>query len=222
MPYCPGCGHHVAPGDSTCTECGQSIADALAAGRSDAEGSDGLGQTPARAPRDDQDAPSAMASAEEDPETRRRVLAAAGGVLGTMVLGTYAMNQVTGNGPAPAVDAWRTAWVTGDAETFQLLWHPAGTPPEDAVGRPSRPDAALEYIGEERAVLERTETRASVRDVFVLGHPEFETRRRHETVVGLRTQDGNWRIYEERLERTEPTSCRRTITITGPGRLVCE
>lgn len=238
MPYCPACGHHVAPGDATCSECGESIADALAAGRStpgsrsppdgrgDGERDSGRDRPTDRGDPSDAETPEAMATAQADPHTRRRVLAAAGGVLGTMVLGTYAIDRVAGGGPTDAVGAWRTAWVTGDAETFRRLWHPSATQPDagaaDALGRPSEANAALEYIGEERAVLERAETRASVSDVFVLGHPDFETRRRHETVVDLRTVDGNWRVVRERLERTEPTSCRRTITITGPGRLVCE
>jgi len=168
-----------------------------------------------------------VGASSQEGATRRKALAAAGGVLGSMVLGTYAVERFVGDGPAEVVDAWRTAWTTGDADAFRTLWHPDATQPgswsADALARPSEPDASLQYIGEERDVIERTETRASVRDVFVLGHPEFETRRRHDTVVDLRTAEGAWRVFEERLEGTESvTDCRRVITITGPGTIECE
>lgn len=226
MPYCPACGHHVAPGDDACSECGRSIAAALAGGRRDPGPADESGRARERARSDGADTRQSVAPAGDDSTTRRRVLASAGGVLGTMVLGGYAVERLA-DGPVDAVDAWRTAWVTGDAATFRRLWHSAATQPEtwpdDALDRPSGPDPALQYIGEDRTLLEETGARATVREVFVLGHPDFETRRRHETVVDLRTEAGDWRVFEERLERSEPvTGCRRTITINGPGRLVCE
>jgi len=222
MPYCPACGHHVAPGDATCSECGRSVAEALSQGN--------RGGGPAAAPAQDSGESQPPAAAEapgQDGTTRRKALTAAGGVLGAMVLGTYAVERFVEDGPGEVVDAWRTAWADGDADTFYSLWHPDATQPdtwpEDALARPSEPDPSLEYIGEEETVLERTETETSVRNVFVLGRPEFETRRRHETVVDLRTADGSWRVFEERLEHAESvTNCRRIITINGPGRIECE
>lgn len=222
MPYCPACGHHVAPGDATCSECGQSIHEALS------QGTRASGPTAAPARDREESAPApATERPSQDGTTRRKALTAAGGVLGAMVLGTYAVERFIEDGPEAVVEAWRTAWTTDDADAFHSLWHPDATQPEswpeDALARPSEPDPSLQYIGEERTVLERTETRASVRDVFVVGHPEFETRRRHDTVVDLRTADGSWRVFEERLEHTEPvTNCRRVITITGPGSIQCE
>jgi hypothetical protein len=144
-----------------------------------------------------------------------------------MVAGTFALERVRGQGPADVVEAWRTAWVAGETATFRGLFH-SGSDRADAwmsEGDPllAAPDASLQYLGEQRDVLERTDTRASVRDVFVLTHPDFEARRRVSAVVDLRTDGGEWRIWDDRIERSERVDdCRRSFTITGMTRLDCE
>lgn len=225
MPYCPDCGRHVAPGDDTCAECGQSISAALAAGRDDG-GPDKGDQRPARDGPEERDGSRSRRDQGQDPIKRRRALAAAGGVLGTTVVGVYAIERFGSDGPKEVVGAWRTAWVTGDTSTFRTLWHPDATQPDtwpaDALDRPSTPDDLLFYVGEDRELLERTETTATVRDVFALGHPEFDTEYRHHTEVDLRTVDSNWRVFEERLEQTEPVTCRRYFSITGSDTFECQ
>jgi len=223
MPYCPNCGRHVALGDPECAECGQSVAEALAGG-----GDPGAGYGDEDGPREPPaaDRPS-MAADQSDPATRRKVLAGAGGILGAMVLGTFVVERLSGDGPVEAVDVWRRAWVTGDDDPFEALWHPeaAGRTdwPAGDPTRPAAPDPTLEYNEEDRSVLEQSDGRATVRDVFILGHPEFESRHRLDTRVELRTVSGDWRIWRERLAGSEPvTDCNRILSIGGSSRISCE
>lgn len=217
MPYCPDCGRHVAPGDDACPECGLDIAAALAGGGP-------TGPASAPEPRSGDDSPPPRPSGD-DPVSRRRALAAGGGVLAAMVAGTYALEHVGQDGPVEVVGAWRDAWASGDAETFRSLWHADGRLndwPGDAADRPAAPDASLAYVGQERTVRHRGADRAVVEDVFLLDHPDYEDWRLLTTVVDLRTEDDRWRIWTERVtDVTRRPDCRRHFSITGSVHIDC-
>jgi hypothetical protein len=248
MPYCPNCGRYVSHGDSSCPECNCS----LDGGGNDASGprhdsSTGNaqrsepGQGVAASRRDQRESrrgesgsrPSgARARTERNADvqtgkTRRTALAWAGGALGLTVLGTWILGLVDDEGPKDAIEAWRSAWHSGDNEAYREFWHsesPRWTDrTDDEQSRFLTVDASLRYVSESRKTIEQTDTRASVRDVYLLVGAEFETPRRITDVVDLRTENGNWRIWDYRRESSEKaTNCRQNVTITGSGSIQCE
>lgn len=248
MPYCPNCGRYTSHADSTCPECDCSLGDGA-----DDESGPRRGSPPERpqrpGPREDaaasrRDGPASRhgesGSRRSDTrtrigrnadaqtgKTRRTALAWAGGALGLTVLGTWALGLFDEEGPKNTIEDWRNAWSTGDSGTYRELFHSESprlrTGRDDEQSRLATADASLRYVGENREVVDEGETRASVRDVYLLIDTEFETPRRITDVVELRTENGNWRIWDyRRVGSEQATDCRQNVTITGSGSIECE
>ena len=237
MPYCPNCGGHVGWGEDSCSMCGESLDDASADGPEPDRDRDRTAESdPDRRPRSDrrESRPSGRERGgrgpparrhEEDAEDRRTAVKYGLGVLGLMVVGVFGLEFVQEDSPTDAVDAWRTAWADGDTAAYDDRWH-SESPARDGTSgdrfRPE-PDSDLRYISEERSVLSQTDGKAGVRDVFLLDHPDFDVRRRVTDTVDLRTESGDWAIWDYRTEAVEQvTDCDRSFTITGGTRIECE
>jgi hypothetical protein len=231
MPYCPNCGRYISLGDTSCPECGCSLAD----GTEDSPGpqhesrDDGTeSRREEREPRRGETPTGSGRNADQQTgKTRRVALAYAGGALGLTVLGTWALGLFDDEGPKDAIEAWRTAWASGDDEAYREFLH-SESPRQtgrrnDDQSRLATADESLRYVGETREVLDRTDTEASVRDVYLLTRPEFENPRRITDVIDLRTEEGDWRIWDYRTEQSEQaTNCSRSVTVTGLRSLECE
>jgi len=223
MPYCPECGRYISLGDTSCPECGCSLDD----GTDDSPGPQHDSRRGERDSRRDGTPGETERHADQQTGKPRRVaLAYAGGALGLTVLGAWALQLFDNEGPKDAIEAWRDAWTSGDDEAYRAFLH-SGSPrrtagTDDEQSRLATADASLLYASESREVLEKTDTRASVREVYLLTDPEFETPRRITDVIELRTEDGNWRIWDYRREDSEvATDCRQSVTITGAGSIQC-
>lgn len=231
MPYCPNCGRYISLGDTECAECGSSLADGMEDGAGPAHDSSAGNEhdrpDEGEPPRDESTEQAAENSSEQTGRTRRTALAFAGGILGLMVVGTWGLETLDETGPKDVVGNWRDAWIARDAETFGDLWHSDSPRQAEAIAdqysRVDIPDGPLQYYGETRKLLDKTDTTASVRDVFLLTNPESAVPRRINDVVELRTENGAWRIWNYRTEHSEQASgCSRGINITGLGDLECE
>lgn len=248
MPYCPNCGRYVSHGDSSCPECSCSLDDGrdeASVPRHDSSTGNAQRSEPGqgvaasrqdqRESRQDESGPrrsGTRARTERNADaqtgkTRRTALAWAGGALGLTVLGTWALGVFDDEGPKDAIEAWRSAWTSGDDEAYREFLH-SGSPRRTAgtEGRQSRlatADSTLGYTNETREVLDRTDDEATVRDVYLITGPEFQNPQRGTDVIELRTEDGDWRIWDYRAEQLqEATDCRQNITITGIRSLECE
>lgn len=212
MPYCPNCGHYISLGDTACSECGCSLAEGMESERSPE-------------PRQQSEQRERNRNKQEG-RTRRLALASAGGILGLMIFGTWGLGQFDERGPKDALEEWWTAWMNGDADAYRTLWHSESPiPARDGEEFPelAAPAERMEYIGETRETVERTDTEALVRDVFVLTDAAFENPRQITALIDLRTEDGNWRIWDYRREETEQLdTCRQTVSITGLSTVECE
>jgi len=228
MPYCPNCGGHVGWGDDSCSMCGESLDEGSADDSTSEQERRSAGgreqQSPDRREREgDGRAPPARLH-REDAQDRRTAIKYGLGVLGLMVVGAFGLEFLREDDPEDAVEAWRTAWAEGNTATYRDRWH-SESPALGGDGNRFRPepDGDLQYIPQERTVLDQTDDAATVRDVFLLDHPEFEVRQRVTDVVELRREDGNWVVWDYRTEAVEPvTDCDRSFTITGGVEIECE
>jgi len=245
MPYCPNCGGHVGWGDDSCSMCGESLDGDDSASEQQSPGGrerDPATERQGRQPRRERDRGSTSERRDhrsrregderapparlhrEDAQDRRTAIKYGLGVLGLMVVGAFGLEFVREDDPEDAVEAWRTAWVEGDTAAYRDLWH-SESPAREGGGDRFRPepDSDLQYIPQERTVLDRADGAATIRDVFLLDHPEFETRRLVTDIVDLRTEDGDWVVWDYRTEAVGPvTDCDRSFTITGGVEIECE
>lgn len=251
MPYCSHCGGHVGWGDDSCSMCGESL-DGESTDDSASErerqppgererdpATERQGRERARErdrgsarerrdqrSRQERDARAPPARLHREDATDRRTAIKYGlGVLGLMAVGAFGLDFVREDGPEDAVEAWRTAWADGDTAAYRDRWHSESPVRDGADGDRFRPepDGDLQYISQERTVRDRTDDAATVRDVFLLNHPEFEVRRRVTDLVDLRTEDGDWAVWDYRTEAVEQvTDCDRSFGITGSVEVECE
>jgi hypothetical protein len=199
--------------------CGESLDDASA----DGPEQDRQEPRPARRERGGRGPPARRH--EEDAEDRRTAITYGLGVLGLMVVGVFGLEFLREDDPTDAIEAWRTAWADGDTAAYRDRWHSESPAREGTDGDRFRPepDSDLRYISEERSELGRTDGQATVRDVYLLNHPDFEVRRRVTDTIDLRTENGDWAVWDYRTEAVEPVSdCDRSFTITGGTRIECE
>lgn len=227
MARCSSCGGQVDAGVASCPHCGA----ATGASEGPAPG-EGTGDPHSdREPADRGATPPAPGGRRSDagqrPQTprqersagddggqstgfgRRRLLVAGGGLVGLGGAGWYLfLRDDSPDSPLEVVERSWSTWADGDVTAYQELFHPDS--PERRQEYWSDPEywaqlgpgEGVDWTIEEREVVDRTATGATVREVYLWDTPD-ETVRITETVE-LRTAGGDWKIWRFQEPDIEP------------------
>lgn len=204
--YCPNCGSALEDrtGESPATGQG-SKAPPPGQAQGPRRGHNGRGERAAM--RETGSGSASDSSVREESQsglTRRRLLAGAGSVVALGGAGWYVFLREDGSdqdGPKRVLaESWQT-WEEGDIDAYRDLWH-SESPERDEeywndpeywaeFGRTDQ----VEWTIEEREVINKTDSRAYVREVYVWENTTRGSRWRFTEVLQLRTEDGEWHIY---------------------------
>lgn len=134
--------------------------------------------------------------------SRRKLLAAGGGVVALSGAGAGWYFVLRGPGdPLRVLDRLWSTWESGNADAYQGLFH-SDSPErqeqywnDDGYWANFGPGDGVDWTIEEREVLDRTETRATAREVYVWRQPDQPTVRITDR-YDLRTEGGEWKVWE--------------------------
>ncbi len=218
--YCPDCGARLEPNDTSGHDSGNSPGEGPSGGsppeqppsgggprgweqprsgrgqRAQGQGPGGGGQRPPpqpqRPPGDGQDGG----------VSRRTLLAAGGGVVALAGAGAGWYVFLRGPGdPLQVLEQLWSTWENGDADTYQDLFHSDSPERQEEYWNDDQywaefgPGDGVDWTIEEREVVDRTETRATVREVYVWRQPD-EPALRITDRLEFRTEGSEWKVWE--------------------------
>ena len=224
MVGCENCGSEVAEGVRYCPNCGTRLGGTATPGHGQgtpgqAPSSDGPGapeqsqrrgtdrqpqsQTPGGGdrgpPSQRQRSPGGGA---DDGLSRRTLLAAGGGVVAAAGAGAGWFVFLRGPGdPLQVLERLWSTWEGGNADAYQGLFHSDSPERQEQYWNDDQywaefgPREGVDWTIEDREVIDRTETRATVQEVYVWRPPDESTVRLTDR-LDFRTESGEWRVWE--------------------------